>query len=114
MIPLNGLGEIVEKYDLYLFDQFGTLHDGIAPYEGAIPVLKGLSAAEKNAAMVSNSGRSGRYNRERMMRLGFPADLLPPVMTSGDCLGPWLAENYATVRPKIYVTGELDEFTVNG
>ena len=39
MKRIGGLREIVDQFDLFLVDQYGVLHDGVAAYPGAIDGL---------------------------------------------------------------------------
>jgi ribonucleotide monophosphatase NagD (HAD superfamily) len=50
-----------------------VLHDGQAPYPGAVDALSGLAAAGKKVALISNSGKRSAPNEERLVSLGFRA-----------------------------------------
>jgi ribonucleotide monophosphatase NagD (HAD superfamily) len=39
MKRIAGLREIAGEFDLFLVDQYGVLHDGVAAYPGAIDAL---------------------------------------------------------------------------
>jgi HAD superfamily hydrolase (TIGR01459 family) len=65
-------------------DQFGVLHDGARPYPGAVAALQALRARGTRVVILSNSGKSGQANAERMERLGFARDLYDYFLTSGD------------------------------
>ncbi|TQV83074.1 TIGR01459 family HAD-type hydrolase [Denitrobaculum tricleocarpae] len=81
---VGGLREIAGDYDLFLIDQFGVLHDGQAPYPGAIRVLEKLKSEAKTVVLLSNSGRRSTANATRMEALGFPSDLYDHFVTSGE------------------------------
>lgn len=104
MTCLSHMSEIVSQFDLFAFDQYGTLHDGVAAYPGANRVLSQLRDAGKKTAVVSNSGRTGQYNRGRLEALGLNVEGLT-VITSGDCLELWLKQNYPDRCLKIFVFG---------
>ena len=42
MKRIAGLREIADRFDLFLVDQYGVLHDGVAAYPGAIEALAEL------------------------------------------------------------------------
>ena len=44
MKSIQGLGEIAGDYDLFLIDQWGVIHDGETPYDGAVDALAELKA----------------------------------------------------------------------
>ena len=108
MTCLSRMSEIVGLFDLFAFDQYGTLHDGVAPYPGAITVLAELCNARKKVVVVSNSGRTGQYNRARLDALGFNVEGLT-VITSGDGLQLWLKRNYPQGGLRTFVFGHSIE-----
>ncbi|RUW87363.1 TIGR01459 family HAD-type hydrolase, partial [Mesorhizobium sp. M8A.F.Ca.ET.023.01.1.1] len=44
---LDGIGPLAQRYQVFLLDQFGVLHDGQAPYPGAAEALSTLKRAGK-------------------------------------------------------------------
>lgn len=81
---IDGLGAISENFDLFLIDQFGVLHDGIRPYDGAIECLTNLKANGKAVVLLSNSGKRATANMARLLEFGFPAGSFDHVVTSGE------------------------------
>ncbi len=81
---LDGLAPIVSRYDGFLLDQWGVLHDGSNAYPGARECLAHLRAAGKAVAVVSNSGRRGSENAALLARMGFPHRLYDHVVSAGD------------------------------
>src|SRR6185312_16969519 len=51
------LRSLAQRFDVFFVDQFGVLHDGSAPYPGAVAALSSLKAAGKKIVLVSNSGK---------------------------------------------------------
>ncbi|WAJ28310.1 TIGR01459 family HAD-type hydrolase [Antarcticirhabdus aurantiaca] len=80
-IDLSGL---MERYDIFFLDQFGVLRDDEGLYEGATDALRALKAAGKTVAILSNSGREGAFNAERIAALGLPRECFDHFVTSGD------------------------------
>ncbi|MER9330990.1 TIGR01459 family HAD-type hydrolase [Mesorhizobium sp. M0488] len=81
---LDGIGPLVERYQVFLLDQFGVLHDGSAPYPGAVAALSALKRAGKTVVLVSNSGRRARPNEDRLLRLGFETGSWDHFVSSGE------------------------------
>lgn len=75
---------IAAKFDGVFMDQYGVLHDGSRLYPGAGEALRGLRALGVKVAILSNSGRSGQENAQRMAKLGLSPDLYDRFVTSGD------------------------------
>lgn len=61
-----------------------VLRGGEAAYAGAAQALARLKAQGKTIVILSNSGRSGRYNAARLVRLGFDSGSFDHFVTSGD------------------------------
>lgn len=79
-----GIGDLVSRYDGFLLDQWGVLHDGSAPYPGAVTCLERLRQAGKAVVILSNSGRRGSENEVVLARMGFPRDLYDHLVSAGD------------------------------
>jgi HAD superfamily hydrolase (TIGR01459 family) len=82
--PVGGIAEIADRYDGFLIDQWGVLHDGQCAYPGAVHCLQALKAAGKPVVIISNSGKRGARNVERLGRMGFARETYVEVVTSGD------------------------------
>ncbi|HMA14940.1 MAG TPA: TIGR01459 family HAD-type hydrolase [Kiloniellaceae bacterium] len=89
---LGGLAPLAARYDVFLLDQFGVLHDGSTPYPGALPCLEALRAAGKRVIVLSNSGTRQQPNVERMARIGIPPELYDEIVTSGEVARSLLAD----------------------
>ncbi|MEL6267520.1 MAG: TIGR01459 family HAD-type hydrolase, partial [Pseudomonadota bacterium] len=95
---MSGLGAVAGRYDTVLFDQFGVLHDGRAPFPGAVEAVRRLRATGARTAVISNSGKRAAANAARLERLGFEAGLFDVVMTSGEICHQRLAADLAAGR----------------
>jgi HAD superfamily hydrolase (TIGR01459 family) len=81
---LSGLSEIADRYDLFLVDQWGVIHDGETPYPGAIEALRQLRALGRPIVILSNSARRVHVGVAKMEALGIPQDLYDRLITSGE------------------------------
>ncbi len=81
---LAGIRELAARYDAFLLDQWGVLHDGAHALPGALDCLARLRAAATRVVILSNSGRSGEANARAMRRFGITPDLYDAVVTAGD------------------------------
>lgn len=86
MVPeaLAELGELAARFDVFFIDQFGVLHDGSAPYPGAVEALAALKAAGKKIVLVSNSGKRAAPNEKRLVGLGFQPGTWDVFVSSGE------------------------------
>ncbi len=95
---LTALADIAGDYDAVVLDQWGVLHDGGAPYGGAIAALNSAQAAGHRLAVLSNSGKRSAPNADRIAAMGFRADLFDVVMTSGEALWRDVADGTLPAR----------------
>ena len=94
-IVLSGLKQIIDRYDLILFDQFGVLHDGETQIPGALEVLEYLSKQKKTAGILSNTSNRKQLVVDKLTKLGFPAFLYDGGITcSGECAYEWIVDKH--------------------
>jgi HAD superfamily hydrolase (TIGR01459 family) len=84
MIRARSLGEIVDRYDAFLVDQFGVLLDGSGLYDHARGALDELCARGKSVLLISNSGKRSAANAARLARFGVSRATFLDVLSSGE------------------------------
>jgi HAD superfamily hydrolase (TIGR01459 family) len=84
MKRIVGLREIADRFDLFLVDQYGVLHDGVAAYPGAVDGLARIACPGRKAVVLTNSGKGAAANLRRLQALGFADSGLGTVVSSGD------------------------------
>ena len=95
---LDEISTIASNYDAIVLDQWGVLHDGRAPYSGAVDCLEKLAARGIRLAVLSNSGKRSAPNSARIAAMGFAPSLFEAVMTSGEALWRDIATGNITER----------------
>ena len=80
MVP--GLGSIADRYDAFLLDQFGVLHDGKRAVPGAVECFENLFASRKRLIVLSNTSRRRAFALKKLPALGFEASHLTGFVTS--------------------------------
>ena len=81
---IGGLEEIGDACDTYFVDVWGSIHDGVEVYPGAIDCLRRLRAAGRNVVFIANIPRPGSSLREQFQSWGIPRDYYDDVVSSGD------------------------------
>ena len=81
---ISSLKELSNKYDAFFFDQWGVVHDGKKIFQEAELIFKYLQNLNKKIFIISNSGKRGIDNTNRMKQLGADYILKSPLITSGD------------------------------
>ncbi|MCA0278028.1 MAG: TIGR01459 family HAD-type hydrolase [Proteobacteria bacterium] len=83
-LQLSGIRDLAERFDVFILDQFGVLHDGAAPYPGAVETLVRLKQAGKRTLLLSNSGKRSAPNETRLVKLGFVPGSWDHFLSSGE------------------------------
>ena len=78
------MADLAPRYDGYIIDQWGVLHDGTRPYPGAGECLQRLRDLGKRIVILSNSGRRENDNVELMTRIGFERSLYDRLISAGE------------------------------
>lgn len=81
---ITSLRELAPRYDGFILDLWGVVHDGIAPIPGALDCLRSLIDAGKRIVLLSNAPRRTDDVVRRITTLGVPAGLYHEVMSSGE------------------------------
>ncbi len=88
----SGLADLASRYQGFIVDQWGVLHDGARPYPDALDCLVRLRAAGKQVVLLSNSGKRTAINRARLAEIGIEESLYDAIVTSGEATWQALAE----------------------
>lgn len=97
---ISRLNQIVDKYDMWLFDIVGVVHDGLNPLNGAIETIRILQK-NKKVLFLSNMPRPGSLSQGKLVKMGLQENTL--VFTSGDAVRIDLQNKLAS--KKIYHWG---------
>ena len=67
---LSGIRDVVDRYDTFLLDMWGVMHDGTTTYEGVLEVVSKLVAAGKEVKILSNSSKR-QDNSIKMLKIAY-------------------------------------------
>ncbi len=76
--------DLVNRYDTFLVDQWGVLHNGQTLYPGVLECLERLQAHGKQVILLSNSGKPAVANLPRLEQFGILPNHYSRLITSGD------------------------------
>ena len=84
-VPLyDGLAGLASRYDGFICDLWGVLHDGVEALPGAVDCLQHLRTAGKKVAILSNAPRRAASVSAAAARLGIRPELHNGVVSSGE------------------------------
>ena len=90
---IKGLSQIQSKYDAFLIDLWGVVHNGIQLYPNAIDVLKNLNALNKRFVLLSNAPRPSKSVEKYLLNLKMDRVFLKNIFTSGEAALQTLKKN---------------------
>ncbi len=89
-VVIRGLKDIVNQYDVFLFDQFGVLHDGHTVFDEVKESLQYLKQQNKTLALVSNTSRRVSEAQAMLQQRGFEVGTFDLTFTSGELAWDYL------------------------
>ena len=84
MKELNHLADIFKKYDTFIIDLWGVMHNGVALNPNAIEVVEQLKKHAKKIVFLSNAPRPSSNVINFLLKMKMDKRLLENVMTSGE------------------------------
>lgn len=112
---ISGMSEICSKYDAFLIDQWGVLHNGKTPYSGTIKCLRNLQLQNKNLILLSNSSKRKQNSANGLHRVGIDPDMFSDIITSGEIGWNLIKDRKLDFllpkerKPKVFVIGNGDD-----
>jgi HAD superfamily hydrolase (TIGR01459 family) len=86
MQHLPGFAPLAQRYDGFILDLWGVIHDGVNAFPHAVDCLARLRAAGKRTLLLSNVPRPNAAARELMRQMGISDDLYTDILTSGEAV----------------------------
>jgi HAD superfamily hydrolase (TIGR01459 family) len=84
MIMLDGIAPLAARYDGFILDLWGVVHDGRKPYPGVADALGRLVGMGKRVAFLSNAPRRAPVVDALLTGMGLDRALWHGTMTSGE------------------------------
>lgn len=81
---VDGVAAFADRYEAFIFDQWGVLHDGAAAFPDVHATVAELVRRNKKLVMLSNSGRRAALSRQRLAAMGFNLADWVGMVTSGE------------------------------
>ena len=72
---LEGIADIADRYDGYVLDLWGVVHDGRKPYPGVPEALAALKARGKRIVFLTNAPRRAWVVQGMLDRMGLDRGL---------------------------------------
>jgi HAD superfamily hydrolase (TIGR01459 family) len=107
MTHIDGLSAIAARYDGFILDLWGVVHDGVRPYDAALDCMQRLGG--RPILLLSNAPRRATSVQRTLQKLGVADSLYTHILTSGEATwralrdrsDPW----FATLGGRVYHLG---------
>ena len=90
---IDGISEIIDKYDFFILDIWGVIHDGREPYPNVNQALRYLKKNNKIICLLSNAPRRVDKVIEILEKMAITHDLYDFIVTSGETVFNFLKNN---------------------
>lgn len=119
ILPISGISSIIDKYQYFILDIWGVIHDGTALYPQVLETLQYLKQAKKTVCLLSNAPRRAHIVVDFLTKMGISSDLYSFVLTSGEAVYLDLQHNqqngFINFQQKYCYAGPLkDQDLLNG
>ena len=84
---LPGFAPLAGRYDGFVLDLWGVIHDGVNAFPRAVDCLNGCAKGRAHL-LLSNVPRPNAAAQATMQRIGTPDDLYTDILTSGEAVRP--------------------------
>lgn len=92
--------ELIDRYDGFILDQFGVLHNGSVGLPGAPDLVRKLHDADKKMVILSNSSSSSKSCKAKLPALGYNPEFFVNAVTSGEEAGCYIRDEYGETKKK--------------
>ncbi len=119
MQHLDSFAALADRYDGFILDLWGVIHDGVTPYPGAIDCLGHLKRLGKPTVLLSNAPRRAHVAQAAMRGMGIADALYTGILTSGEATHLMLRDRvdpfFAGLGRRVYHLGpERDRNVIEG
>ena len=86
MEHFSGFAALADRYDGFILDLWGVIHDGVNAFPHSVDTLSRLRDAGKRTLLLSNVPRPNDSVRMMMRRMGIDDELYTGILTSGEAV----------------------------
>lgn len=114
MINYRSVSEFSDKYDAFILDIWGVIHDGEAAYPGVLQTMQELKKAGKQIIFLSNAPRRSFKVKRALAEFGITEDLYKDAISSGEVAYHIFANRQPPTAKYQYIGPEKDADLLEG
>lgn len=108
MIEYKNVSSFADKYDAFILDIWGVIHDGQNTYPDVEDCMKQLHAAGKKIIFLSNAPRRSHKVSSVLAKFGITANLYQDAVSSGEVAFELIRRNEKENSKFVYIGPEKD------
>ncbi|NPD66850.1 TIGR01459 family HAD-type hydrolase [Lichenicola cladoniae] len=116
MEHLDSFRPLASRFDGFIVDLWGVVHDGVTPYPGAVDCLAELRRAGRRVVLLSNAPRRSWSAQVTLRRIGIPDDAYDGILTSGEATRTALLERtdpwFASLGRRVWHLGPAKDHSI--
>lgn len=89
---LKSLFDVADKYDAFLIDIFGVIHNGIELFPNTVDTLRKLKGSGKDICLLSNTPKRASGTADQLEHMGVARGLYDHIVTAGEATNNALAK----------------------
>ena len=113
---LDGIAPVADRYDGFVLDLWGVVHDGRRPYPGVPEALAELKRRGKRIVFLTNAPRRSWFIAGMLDRMGLDRALYDGIISSGEVAWRMLKERrhpwFARLGPRAFHIGPERDLSV--
>lgn len=98
MHAISGIRELANRYDAFILDLWGVIHDGLALYPGVADCLEELNQKGKRVLFLSNAPRRSAQAQTVLAKLGVHSGMYEAIITSGEVTYQMMAAHQSAIE----------------
>lgn len=107
-LPLFSFDDIPEKYDTYIIDLWGVVHNGYSLFPGVQETFIKLQKQDKKVLLLSNAPRRKAPVQRQLEDLGLSSDAYTDLYTSGEDAHRALKSNSSQKKCFSFIASDAD------
>ncbi len=106
LLPISGLSELADDYDLFILDLWGVVHNGVTTFAGAADCMRRLRSRGARVVLLSNAPRPSDSVAIHLEELGVQSEMYDWLLTSGEATADYMAAR--TPQPAFFHLGPAE------
>jgi HAD superfamily hydrolase (TIGR01459 family) len=92
----KSFSELIHRYDAFILDQFGVMHDGVNALDGAVHCVRELYENGKTLIILSNTSAPSQAALQKLPKFGFDETHFLGAVTSGEEASKYIRKTFGS------------------